>query len=127
MRVLGYFVNVRDQSFLATVFKNILQGRWSIKQANTACRNKAMNTKLATALPFNLEEYALVTWKSICATSGMDLSTIVSLKRIKDLVEEIRGCIHVLLRSFKHAATCAAGRWHKTFPTGVSVCLLSDE
>ena len=91
MQVLGYWVNVRDQSFLATVFKNILQGRWSIKQANVACRNKAMHTKLDTALQFNLEEYTIMTWKDLCTTSGTDLQTNVSLAAVKDLVEEICG------------------------------------
>ena len=83
MQVLGYWVNVRDQSFLGTVFKNILQGRWSIKQANVACRNKAMHTKLKTAVQFNLEEHA--------TTSAKDLTTTVSLAAVGDLVEEICG------------------------------------
>jgi hypothetical protein len=100
MQVLGYFVNVRDQSFLATVFKNILQGRWSIKQANVACRNKAMHTKLETAVQFNLEEHTRM--------SGKDLPTCVPLVPVKDLVEEICG-------------------WTKTFPTDLSMCTLNDE
>ena len=94
MQVLGYFVNVRDQSFLGTVFKNILRGRWSIKQAIVACRNEAMHTKLDTALQFNLEEYTIMTWKDLCTTSDLcttDLQTNVSLAAVKDLVEEICG------------------------------------
>ena len=88
MQVLGYFVNV---SFLRTVFKNILQWMWSIKQAIVACSSRAMNTKLGGALQFNLEEYTIMTWKDLCTTSGTDLQTNVSLVAVKDLVEEICG------------------------------------
>jgi hypothetical protein len=89
MQVLGYFVNVRDQSFLGTVFKNITQGRWSIKQATIACRNKAMHTKLDTAMEFNLQEYS--TSLDLCDdASGTDLGH-VSLAAIRDLVEETCG------------------------------------
>ena len=90
MQILGYFVNVRDQSFLGSVFKNITQGRWSIKQATIACRNKAMHTKLDTAMKFNLQEYTK-TSMDLCNTSGTDLQTNVSLAAIRDLVEETCG------------------------------------
>ena len=31
------------------------------------------------------------------------------------------------MRNFQHSATCAAGRWNRTFPTDVSMCKLNDE
>jgi hypothetical protein len=31
------------------------------------------------------------------------------------------------LRNFQHSTTCAAGRWNRTFPIGVSMCKLNEE
>ena len=108
MQVLSYFVNVRDQSFLVNVFKNILQGKWSIKQATTACRNMTMNTKLATAVQFNVEGHLHEQTKSIYGNHGTDLPTTLDpgSSTIKDLIEEICGCTHILLQSPKHSSKC---------------------
>ena len=31
------------------------------------------------------------------------------------------------MQNFQHSATCVADRWHRTFPTDVSMCTLNDE
>ena len=93
IQVLSYFVNVKDQTFLATVFKNILQGVWSIKQAINVCRNKTMNTKLETAVRYHLDEY--IQTKATEATDrGEDVSFLNNSMLLADLVHEISGWVY---------------------------------
>ena len=67
-----------------------------------------MNTKLAAAVQINVEEYLHEQTKSFYGNRGTDLSTTLDpgSSTIKDLIEEICGCTHILLQNPKHSATC---------------------
>lgn len=84
-QALGVFVNAKDQSFLATVFKHILEGRWSINAAQIACKNKAMSIKVNAAVKFNLDAFVL-------EKSKAQASKALPATMVQDLVADISGC-----------------------------------
>lgn len=130
MQVLSYFVNVRDQTFLATVFNNILEGLWSIKQATNACRNKTMNTKPTSAVQYHLDEYIQEKTKELQENAkdmpGTNIFELPS-NTLADLVHDISGHTRPVLHNCEHPPTRVAVRWQKLFATDASMCIINTD
>ena len=101
---LGVFVNAKDQSFLTTVFKHILEGRWSINSAKIACKNKAMRIKVNAAVKFNLNDFVL-------DKSKAQASKALPATMVQDPVANISGCRSTFakLQMVIHVCCCQVG------------------